>query len=67
MRRALAPVGEELEAPRLHFDGTAVFGMVPAGIPHGEEALQVFDGIWLLASSGHFAEPKRGRRDLSYN
>jgi hypothetical protein len=45
--------------PIIHTGGGAFFGPVMTGVPRGSEALQVFDGLLLLASYPRLFEIKR--------
>ena len=52
-------VGEELGAPTLALDGRAFFGPVLEAIPRGQAALDLFDGLTLLARTSAFSQFKR--------
>jgi Mycothiol-dependent nitroreductase Rv2466c len=56
---ALAPIGNGVGTPILHIGAAAFFGPVMTGVPRGSEALQVFDGLLLLASYPRLFEIKR--------
>ena len=46
---AIAPMGNGVGTPIIHLGAAAFFGPVMTGVPHGSEALRVFDGLCLLA------------------
>jgi hypothetical protein len=56
---ALAPIGNGVGTPIIHLGAAAFFGPVMTGVPRGSEALQVFDGLLLLASYPRLLEIKR--------
>lgn len=56
-----ATVGEKAGSPVLAFDGRGFFGPVMTPMPRGQEALDLFDGLRLLAGTASFAEVKRAR------
>jgi hypothetical protein len=56
---ALAPIGNGVGTPIIHLGAGAFFGPVMTGVPRGSEALQVFDGLILLASYPRLFEIKR--------
>jgi 2-hydroxychromene-2-carboxylate isomerase len=54
-------VGEAVGTPVVAIDGRAFFGPVVTPIPHGQEGLDLFDGLRLLARTPAFSELKRAR------
>jgi hypothetical protein len=56
---ALAPIGNGVGTPIIHLDGSAFFGPVMTAVPRGSEALQVLDGLRLLAGYPRLFEIKR--------
>ena len=59
--RAVESVGQDVGTPVLHIDGRPVFGPIFAVAPQGQNALDVFDGVVLLAGFSEFREIKRNR------
>jgi hypothetical protein len=56
---AMAPMGSGVGTPIIHLGAAAFFGPVMMGVPRGSEALQVFDGLCLLAAYPRLFEIKR--------
>ena len=56
---AIAPMGNGVGTPIIHLGAAAFFGPVMTGVPHGSEALRVFDGLRLLAGYPRLFEIKR--------
>jgi hypothetical protein len=56
---AMAPMGSGVGTPIIHLGAAAFFGPVMTGVPRGSEALQVFDGLRLLAGYPRLFEIKR--------
>ena len=59
---AIAPMGNGVRTPIIHLGAAAFFGPVMTGVPHGSEALRVFDGLRLLAGYPRLFEIKRPLR-----
>ncbi|KMY23088.1 2-hydroxychromene-2-carboxylate isomerase [Actinobaculum suis] len=60
-QEALARVGHEVGVPVIAFDEVAFFGPVISPAPHGQEALDLWDGCVALAKTPGFFELKRSR------
>lgn len=58
---ALKLAGPDVGVPIIAIDGVAFFGPVVTPAPSGEQALQLWDGIYAAASVPGFYELKRGR------
>ena len=56
---AMAPIGNGVGTPIIHLGASAFFGPVMTAVPRGSEALQVFDGLRLLAGYPRLFEIKR--------
>jgi hypothetical protein len=56
---AVAPMGSGVGTPIIHLGTNAFFGPVMTAVPRGSEALQVFDGLRLLAGYPRMFEIKR--------
>ena len=56
-----AAVGEAAGSPVLAFGGRGFFGPVLTPVPQGQEALELFEGLRLLAGTASFSELKRAR------
>jgi mycothiol-dependent nitroreductase-like protein len=56
---ALAPICNGVGTPIIHLGAAAFVGPVMTGVPRGSAALQVFDGLRLLASYRRPFEIKR--------
>ena len=54
-------VGKDVGVPIISFDGVAFFGPVISPAPHGQGALDLWDGCILLARTPGFFELKRTR------
>jgi len=54
-------VGDEVGVPIIAFDGVAFFGPVISPAPHGQAALDLWDGCVALARTPGFFELKRSR------
>lgn len=57
----MAPVGEEVGTPTIHFGDTAFFGPVVSPAPKGEAAGKLWDGVLAVAQTDGFFELKRSR------
>lgn len=60
-RAGLRLVGDDVGVPIIAIDGVAFFGPVISPAPHGEAALQLWDGCLALAHTPGFFELKRSR------
>lgn len=58
---ALEIAGPDVGVPVISIDGVAFFGPVVTPAPTGEQALQLWDGIYAAASIPGFYELKKGR------
>lgn len=56
-----AAVGEQAGSPVLALGGRGFFGPVLTPVPYGQEALDLFEGLRLLAGTASFSELKRAR------
>ena len=56
---AMAPMGSGVGTPIIHLGTASFFGPVMTAVPRGSEALQVFDGLRLLAGYPRLFEIKR--------
>jgi hypothetical protein len=56
---AMAPLGGGVGTPIIHLSTAAFFGPVMTAVPRGSEALNVFDGLRLLAGYPRLFEIKR--------
>jgi hypothetical protein len=54
-------VGEDAGSPVLAFGDRGFFGPVMTPVPRGQEALDLFEGLRLLAGTASFSELKRAR------
>jgi 2-hydroxychromene-2-carboxylate isomerase len=57
----MAPVGQDVGTPIIHFDGFAIFGPVVTPAPKGEAAGTLWDAVATIATVPGFYELKRGR------
>ncbi len=57
----MAPVGEDVGTPVIHYNGTAIFGPVVTPAPKGEAAGRLWDGVVLVTGTDGFYELKRSR------
>ncbi len=60
-REGLTFVGNDVGVPIVAFDGVAFFGPVISPAPHGQAALDLWDGCVALARTPGFFELKRSR------
>ena len=60
-REGQRAVGEDVGTPVVAVDGRAFFGPVMTPIAHGQEGLDLFEGLRLLAGTSAFSELKRTR------
>ncbi|MFT0847752.1 DsbA family protein [Actinomycetaceae bacterium L2_0104] len=60
-REGLRLVGDDVGVPIVAFDGVAFFGPVISPAPHGQAALDLWDGCLALARTPGFFELKRSR------
>lgn len=60
-REGLKFVGNDVGVPIVAFDGVAFFGPVVSPAPHGQAALDLWDGCVALARTPGFFELKRSR------
>jgi hypothetical protein len=57
----MAPVGEDVGTPVIHYNGLAIFGPVVTPAPKGEAAGKLWDGVVLVTGTDGFFELKRTR------
>jgi predicted DsbA family dithiol-disulfide isomerase len=57
----MAPVGEDVGTPVIHYNGCAIFGPVVTPAPKGEAAGKLWDGVVLVTGTDGFYELKRTR------
>lgn len=57
----MAPVGQDVGTPVIHFDGFAIFGPVVTPAPKGEAAGTLWDAVRTLSTVPGFYEVKRSR------
>lgn len=62
--RAQQLVGDDAGSPVLALEGRGFFGPVVVPVPKGEEALDLFRGVRLLAGVAAFSELKTSRNDF---
>jgi 2-hydroxychromene-2-carboxylate isomerase len=60
-REGQQAVGEDVGTPVVAVDGRAFFGPVITPIAHGQEGLDLFEGLRLLSGTSAFSELKRAR------
>ena len=60
-RQGQEAVGDDVGTPVVAVDGRAFFGPVVTPIPHGQEGLDLFEGLLLLSRTPAFSELKRAR------
>jgi hypothetical protein len=57
----MAPVGDDVGTPVIHYNGAAIFGPVVTPAPKGEAAGRLWDGVLLCTGTEGFYELKRTR------
>jgi protein-disulfide isomerase-like protein with CxxC motif len=57
----MAPVGDDVGTPVIHYNGHAIFGPVVTPAPKGEAAGRLWDGVLLCTGTDGFFELKRTR------
>ena len=60
-RAGMAPVGDDVGTPVIHYNGHAIFGPVVTPAPKGEAAGRLWDGVLLCTGTDGFFELKRTR------